>query len=42
MHFKNADNNQIKNVLLTKREQNMKREKYFEITKSKIYKNYDF
>jgi hypothetical protein len=42
MHFKNADNNQIENVSLIEREQDMKREKYFEITKSKIYKNHNF
>ncbi len=42
MHFKNADNNQVKDVSLTKREQDMKRERYLKITKSKIYKNYNF
>ncbi len=42
MHFKNADNSQIENVSLTKQEQNMKRKRYLEIMKSKIYKNYNF
>ncbi len=41
MYFKVANNNQIENVSLTKREQDIKREKYFEITKSKIYKNHN-
>jgi hypothetical protein len=42
MHFKNADNNQIENVSLTKRKQDIKREKYLEITKLEIYKNHNF
>jgi hypothetical protein len=41
MHFKNADNSQIESVSLIKREQDMKREKYLEITKSEIYKNHN-
>ncbi len=41
MHFKNVDSNQVKNVSLTKRKQNMKREKYLEITKLEIYKNHN-
>jgi hypothetical protein len=42
MYFKNVDNNQVENISLTKREQNMRREKYLEIMKSKIYKNHNF
>ncbi len=42
MHFKNADNNQIEDVSLTEREQDIKRKKYLEITKSEIYKNHNF
>ncbi len=42
MHFKNVDSSQVENVSLTKRKQDIKREKYLEITKSKIYKNHNF
>ncbi len=42
MHFKNVDSSQVENVSLTKREQDMRREKYLEITKSEIYKNHNF
>ncbi len=42
MHFKNVDNNQVENVSLTKSKQDMKRERYFKIIKSKIYKNHNF
>jgi hypothetical protein len=42
MHLKNADSSQIENVSLTEREQDMRRERYLEITKSEIYKNHNF
>ncbi len=42
MHLKNADNSQVEDVSLIEREQDMKRERYLEITKSEIYKNHNF
>ncbi len=42
MHLKNVDSSQVESVSLTEREQDMKREKYLEITKSEIYKNHNF
>jgi hypothetical protein len=41
MHLKNADNSQVENVSLIEREQDMRRERYLEITKSEIYKNHN-
>jgi competence protein ComGF len=42
MHFKNADNSRVESVSLIEREQNMRRERYLEITKSEIYKSHNF
>ncbi len=41
MHFKNADNSRVEDVSLIEREQDMRRERYLEITKSEIYKNHN-
>ncbi len=42
MYLKNVDSSQVESVSLIEREQDMKREKYFKITKSEIYKNHNF
>ncbi len=41
MHLKNVNSSQVENVSLIEREQDMRRERYLEITKSKIYKNHN-
>ncbi len=42
MHLKNVDSSQVEDVSLIEREQDMRRERYLEITKSEIYKNHNF
>ncbi len=41
MHLKNVDSSQVEDVSLIEREQDMRRERYLEITKSEIYKNHN-